>query len=292
VRRMELLGQGIQHSASPGMWNGIFASMSSDYIYGLRDVAADRLAGALDDLRSGRIAGYHVTMPYKNWAFEAADHREADVQRSGVSNCLTIEDGVVSGANTDVAAARILLQELPALPQRVLVLGAGATGTSLGLASSEVADEVFVANRSAERSQLMAERDWPRRVTVVDWKDREDCVADVDLVVNATSCGLTTSESPLRAWTAGPASALYDLVYQPQLTALQLQAAAAGAAIVDGLAHLQAHAEATIPRLGLPTPAAGSLREVMAEVAGRRPLRWDRVDVGESAGAQAHPSIV
>jgi shikimate dehydrogenase len=285
VRRMELLGQGIQHSASPGMWNRIFASMSSDYTYGLRDVAADRLGAALDDLRSGKTAGYHITMPYKNWAFEAADHREDDVQRSGVSNCLTLEDGVVSGANTDVAAARILLQELPALPRRVLVVGAGATGTSLALACSEVAKKVFVTNRSAERSQLMAERDWPHRVTVVDWEDREDCAAAVELVVNATSCGLTTSESPLRAWTSGSGSALYDLVYRPQPTALQLQAAEAGAAIVDGLAHLQAHAEATIPRLGLPAPAEGSLREVMAEVAGRYPLRWDRPTVDESAQA-------
>jgi shikimate dehydrogenase len=279
VRRMELLGQGIQHSASPGMWNRIFASMSSDYTYGLRDVAADRLAEALDDLRSGRIAGYHVTMPYKNWAFEAADQREDDVQRSGVSNCLTLEDGVVSGANTDVAAARILLKELPAPPKRVLVVGAGATGTSLALASSEVAEEVFVANRSTERSRQMAERDWPRRVTVIDWLAREDCAAGVELVVNATSCGLTTRESPLRAWTAGSVAALYDLVYRPQPTALQLQAAEAGASIVDGLAHLQAHAEATIPRLGLPAPPEGSLREVMAEVAGRYPLRWDRLAV-------------
>jgi shikimate dehydrogenase len=267
VKRLELLGQGIQHSASPGMWNQIFAAMSSSYTYGLRDVGADALSRAVDDLRSGTVEGYHVTMPFKNWAFEISELREPDVRRTGVANCLTMENGLISATNTDVAAARILLQELPAPPDRVLVIGAGATGTSLALACSEVAREVFVTNRTPRRAEQMAEYQRPNPIHVVEWQEREACASGVDLIVNATSCGLTTSDSPLRCWTAAGA-VLYDLVYRPKPTALQIQAAKAAAPIVDGLAHLQAHAEASIPRLGLTMPT-GEVPDESDEPGGR-----------------------
>lgn len=276
MRRLELLGQGIQHSASPGMWNRIFAATASDATYGLRDIGSDGLMPALDDLRSGAVAGYQVTMPFKQWAYEVAERRSPDVRRSRVANGLAVEDGRVVALNTDVSAARLLLGELPERPKRVLVLGAGATGTSLALASSEVAGEVFVANRSPERSRWMAGLDWPHRVQAVAWEDRETCAADVDVIVNATSCGLTTNASPLRSWTAGDV-ALYDLIYRPEPTELQRQAADADAVIVDGLAHLQAHAEVTIPQLGLPVLAVGELRDIMAAALGRHPLRWERL---------------
>jgi shikimate dehydrogenase len=264
------------------MWNQIFAAMSSSYTYGLRDVDTDALSAAVDDLRSGTVAGYHVTMPFKNWAFEVSELREPDVRRTGVANCLTMENGLISATNTDVAAARILLQELPAPPDRVLVIGAGATGTSLALACSEVAREVFVTNRTPRRAEQMAEYQRPNPIHVVEWQEREACASSVDLIVNATSCGLTTSDSPLRCWTAAGA-VLYDLVYRPKPTALQIQAAKAAAPIVDGLAHLQAHAEASIPRLGLTMPTGEVLTRVMSQVGGRAPLRWDRLTTVEPA---------
>jgi shikimate dehydrogenase len=276
MRRMELVGRGIGHSASPGMWNRIFDEVSAEVTYGLRDVDEAELPAAVDDLRTGVVDTFHVTMPYKEWAFGVSGTYGEDVRATGVANGLTMRDSVIEGVNTDVAAARLLLAEAPRRVRRALVLGAGATGASLLLAVTEIAEDVYLTNRTPERSSRLAGRAWPHQVTAVPWHEREKCAREVDLVVNTTPCGLTTPDSPLRTWTAGPDALLYDLIYQRELTPLQVQAAAAGVRTVDGLSHLQAHAEATLSRLGIAPPPVGTLRQIMTDVGARPPLRWDR----------------
>lgn len=278
MKRIELVGRGIQHSASPGMWRRIFEATSSPFTYGLRDVERHELPSVLADLRAGRLARIDVTMPYKTWAFHVADTQEPDVRLTGVVNGLTLRDGRLEGINTDLSAARALLADAPLPVRTALVLGAGATASSLLMATSEVATHVYVANRTLERSQPLVERPWPGAVSTVPWEDREDCARTVDLVVNTTPCGLTTPASPLRAWTPGSDALLYDLIYRPTATQLQMQAAAAGARMVDGLTHLLAHAKVTMSRLAMATPDDDTLRKIMGAVAGRPPLHWERLD--------------
>lgn len=273
---MELVGRGIQHSASPGMWHALFAELGDDTTYGLRDVEESALPVALDALRAGLVDTFHVTMPYKEWAFGVAQHYGDDVRTTGVANGLTMRDGLVHGVNTDVAAARLLLAEAPRPIRSALVLGAGATGASLLLAVTEVAGTVHLTNRTPERAERLAARGWPRPVAVVPWDQRHRCADEVDLVVNTTPCGLTTSDSPLPRWAPRPDALLYDLIYRGEPTALQQQAAAAGVRQVDGLSHLQAHAEATLSRHGLTPLAPQTLRRIMTDVGARPPLRWDR----------------
>lgn len=277
MKRIELVGQGIQHSASPGMWRRIFEATSSPFTYGLRDVDRGELPSVLADLRSGRLARVDVTMPYKTWAFDAAETHEPDAAVTGVANGLAVRDGLLVGMNTDAAAARALLADAPVPVRTALVLGAGATASSLLLATSEVAEHVYVANRTLERSAVLVERSWPGAVSALPWEDREECAHGVDLLVNTTPCGLTTPASPLRTWAPAPEALLYDLIYQPTATAMQLQAAAAGVRMVDGLTHLLAHAKVTMPWLGVTPPAEDRLRQIMAAVAGRPPLQWERL---------------
>lgn len=281
MRRMELVGRGIAHSASPGMWGRIFGEVSEDVTYGLRDVEETDLPAAIDDLRTGVVDSFHVTMPYKEWAFGVSETYGDDVRITGVANGLNVRDGVIEGVNTDVASARLLLSLAPRRVRSALVLGAGATGASLLLAVTEVAADVYLTNRTPARASRLAGGTWPRPVTVIPWEEREECAREVDLVVNTTPCGLTTSDSPLREWTSGPDALLYDLIYRREPTPLQVQAAAAGVRTVDGLGHLQAHAEATLSRLGISPPTAATLRQIMTDVGGRPPMRWNRLHTVE-----------
>jgi shikimate dehydrogenase len=221
-------------------------------------------------------------MPYKGWAFRVSESYGDDVRATGVANGLSMRDGVIEGVNTDVAAARLLLAEAPRRVRRALVLGAGATGASLLQAVTEVAEVVHLTNRTPERGDRLAARPWASPVTVVPWREREQCAREVDLVVNTTPCGLTTSDSPLRTWTSGPDALLYDLIYRREPTPLQVQAAAAGVRTVDGLSHLQAHAEATLSRSGISPPPAAKLRQIMTDVGSRPPLRWHRLHTVEA----------
>lgn len=278
MQRIELVGHDIQHSASPGMWRRIFDATSTASTYALRDVERHELPAVLADLREGRLSRVDVTMPYKPWAFAVADTHTADTRMTGVANGLALRDGLLEAVNSDVAAARALLEVAPVPVRTALVLGAGATASSLVLATSEVASNVFVANRTLERGRELAARDWPTAVSAVPWDAREECARGVDLVVNTTPCGLVTELSPLREWTSGSHALLYDLIYGAAPTQLQRQAAAAGARMVDGLTHLLAHARVTLRRLGSASPPDDVLRTIMFEVAGRSPLQWEVLD--------------
>lgn len=277
TRHLELLGAGISHSVSPALWREVFAATGADFDYCLRDVPEEGLSTALDALCSGAVHLYNITMPYKAWAYEVAEIRSPEVTASFVANTFWMEAGRIASANTDVLAAQLLLGELPERCDSALVLGAGSTGRSLVTAALSHAAKVFVTNRSAQRLARLVER-IPQAIPVP-WEDRQDVAAEVDLVVNTTPSGLVNDSSPLRdLHPRGQARTryFYDLIYRADLTPVQRQAAEAGMRIVDGLAHLEAHARAMIPMIGL-SMSPETLRARVIAATGRAPRKWDRV---------------
>ncbi|TFB77307.1 hypothetical protein E3O06_00700 [Cryobacterium glaciale] len=279
---MVLLGRGIRHSLSPRMWEGIFAELSLSGSYALRDVDKTALDAAIADLRAGRVTHFHVTMPYKRWAFGVADtYDDSTVGVTQVANSLSLKGDQIMGSNTDVKAARILFSELPAPPQRVLVIGAGATAASLVCAANEVASTVLITNRTDDRSRALADRDWSVRTVPVLWSDRERHAAGADLIINTAPFGLTVDATPLARWPEG--ALLYDLIYSPELTPLQRLASRAGVRAVDGLAHLQAHAEATLAARTIAAPTIERMTAIVTTAAGRAPTRWGLLNGGQKS---------
>ncbi len=277
VRRLELLGEGLSHSLSPSLWREIFAATGADFEYGLRDIPKDGLTTALSALRGGAVHLFNVTMPYKAWACDVAEIKSPEVADSRVANTLWMDGERIASVNTDVLAARLLLGELPEPCDSALVLGAGSTGRSLATAARAHAAKVFATNRSTDRLAELV-RDLPG-VIAVPWEDRQDAAAQADLVINTTPSGLRDDSSPLRdLQSRGPARTryFYDLIYSNSLTPLQRQAAAAGMRMVDGLAHLEAHARTMIPMLGL-SMSRETLRLKVEAAAGRAPRTWDPV---------------
>jgi shikimate dehydrogenase len=275
--RLYLLGRGIQHSQSPGMWNGVFRRLGLDWHYGLLDVGEDGLADALGHLRDPKVLGYNVTMPYKGWAYTHAAVRSRDAQRAEGCNWLRLLDGRLAGDNTDVQGARMLLAAIPHI-DRVLLLGAGGTAAALLTALEGRADRVVVAGRTHRRAVELAARAsaWlgPDAVTAVDWERRMTEAPRASLLVNTTPVGARDDRSPLADMRPREDARVYDAVYRAGPTPLQLQAARWGLPLADGLAHLEAQAVALLPLLGLPTEHAELVRSSLAAASGREPHRW------------------
>jgi hypothetical protein len=161
-------------------------------------------------------------------------------------------------------------------PAKVLILGAGATASSLTLAALDFSDHVSVTNRNDARTDELIKRDWPKKVHKVLWEDRETAAKEVGLIVNTTSVGLVNDDSPLRYWPENSSADLYDLIYRPKLTMIQEQAKASSGVVVDGLSHLQGHIEATMNVLGISLADPRALHNIMSDIAGRPPLRWEK----------------
>jgi shikimate dehydrogenase len=275
VKRLYLLGRGIQHSMSPPMWNGVFQRLGVDARYGLIDIDTDGLPGALKTLHEPDVLGFNVTMPYKAWAAEQATERSPDVERAGVCNWLGAQDARVSAANTDVAGARAMLAAIPP-PESVLLLGAGGTAAAILVALEGRANLVLVANRTLERGAALVKRAsaWLPGVRAIEWDERVQESGRAELIVNTTPIGMRDDQSPLEEVRPREDARIYDVVYRSRPTRLQRQARAWGLPLTDGLAHLEAQAVALIPHFGLDWKDASLVRDSLRRAAGQQPHLW------------------
>jgi shikimate dehydrogenase len=279
VNRFALLGRGIQKSLSPALWNGVFARLGVDAEYGLRDVDVDGLDAVLKELHDPDVVGVNVTLPYKAWAAAQAAVRTPGVTRARVANWLSVRDGRVAAANTDIDGARQLLSEIPRSEQ-VLLLGAGGTAAAVLVALEGHAGRVVIANRTHRRAVALARRAsaWLPAVTVVPWPERITEALRVDLIVNATPLGMRDELSPLSELRPSDHARIYDLVYRARPTPLHRQASRWALPLADGLAHLEAQAVALLPHFGLSSGDADVVRACLREVVGHEPNRWQVPD--------------
>ncbi|MDO8186513.1 hypothetical protein Q5424_24155 [Conexibacter sp. JD483] len=273
-----LLGNPTGHSPAPRMWNGLFARAGVEWRYAAHDVRPGELGFWVDVLRCGTLSGAHVTMPLKAQAADAADVRDADVERAGVANWLALEHDELTARNLDVAAARALIGERRF--EQALVLGAGGAARGLLTALAGACDAVAIVSDDAEGAAALARQanGWFAAAAARPWQQLGALAARSDLIVNATPLGMAGRDepSPLAAAELRPGARLYDLVYRPDGSATPLQAAAleAGAEVVDGLAHFEAQAVASLPHVGLAPALAGDVTPAVARLAGRAGRRW------------------
>ena len=205
-----LLGHPVAHSLSPRMQNAAFAARALDWQYVALDVAPDRLEDAVRGLAALGFAGANVTTPYKVTVAELLEAALPSV------NTLVVSEDDIEAHSTDTAILDGLVAD------RVAILGDG--GAARAFAHALPHAQVF------SRSGM-----WPADV------------ADVDLVINATS-----ERADVLA-TLEPGQTLIDLPYPETATARA--ARTRGARVVDGFEVLVAQGAASFELwTGVPAP--------------------------------------
>lgn len=235
--RAGVVGHPIAHSLSPAIHTAALRAAGIDGAYEAFDVTAEAFGAFIARCRSEGVRGLNVTVPHKTAAFESAERRSAEAQATGAVNALVFDDAAV-GHNTDVVGVRRALDDLGVdVPgSRALVLGAGGAGRAAAWVLGRGGATVEIANRTRSRAEAT---EWP----VVDWDDVPVALGRADLLVNATSVGLGTDESPvdadmLRAAAAARLKTVLDVVYGPGETELVRLSRAAGLRAADGLSML------------------------------------------------------
>ena len=238
-----VLGNPIKHSKSPAI-HAIFAQQCSQQMqYRAVRVDLDGFVPAANHFFEAGGAGLNVTVPFKREAFEYA-HRLSDrAMRAGAVNTLTrVADGTIEGDNTDgIGLVRDMIANLGWAVQglRVLVLGAG--GAARGVLEPLLRErprELLIVNRTPERAlQLVAE--------FSDIVPLEGGGYDLiggrqfDLIINATSAGLSGEMPELPSSLLTERSCCYDMVYGSEPTPFMRWAAHHAAwAVADGLGML------------------------------------------------------
>jgi shikimate dehydrogenase len=288
TKRVVLIGHPVAHSLSGAMQQAAFDSLGIDASYELWDRTPIELAEAVAELRGDAFLGANITIPHKERAVPMVDRLTDDAHVTGAVNTLTREGKRLIGHNTDVPGFKVALDRLVGkqkMPRNAVVLGAGggARAVVYGLIT-EGFQRVVVFNRHLHRSEGMVKHFGRSaahmELRAMPWHDSiiEAELAKTRVLINATSIGLTSDQSPI------PADALHgdllvlDLIYAQ--TRLLRDAAAAGAIVADGeLMLLHQGAAAFTLWTGQPAPLelmqaklaearAGGLRSTEGEPAG------------------------
>jgi 3-dehydroquinate dehydratase/shikimate dehydrogenase len=260
-------GSPIAHSASPAMHNAALAACGIDATYlALETTDADEL---LIVARALGVAGLSVTAPLKTGVFARASRTDELSQRVGASNTLRFDHGDWEARNFDVAGflAPLLRREVPLADARAVVLGAGGAARTAVWALLAEGARVEVAARRIDRAAALAEE---FGVAAVNWPPRPGW----DLLVNTTPVGTwpAVEESPIdRADVQG--DCVYDLIYNPEETALLTWAKEGGARTIGGLEMLVAQAARQFTwwtgREAPLTTIEAAVRRFVAHVTGR-----------------------
>jgi shikimate dehydrogenase len=274
TRLAAVIGSPVRHSLSPAVHNAAFAAAGVDWRFVALEVAPGDGARAVHAMRTLGIGGYAVTTPHKADVAAAVD--EVDTAAAALRSVNTVvlrEDGSTYGASTDGPGFvdSLTASGVTVAGARVVVLGAGAAARAIvdALVRTGAAD-IAVVNRSPEPAEAIAQTAGVVRVGAV------GDVREADVLVNATSVGMGSGESPLDPTLLHDRLAVADLVYHPLETALLRAAAAAGARTVDGLGMLvhQAIRQQQLWTGRSPEPAA--LRAAAEAELATRPTHLDR----------------
>ena len=290
TRYCAVYGHPIKHSASPAMQNAGMAALGLNWRYLACDVHPDDLRVAIAGAKAMKFVGLNLTVPHKLLAFDMVDVLDESAKTWGAVNTIRFEGRDKSGAwlpldhfsdtppekirtqgfNTDAEAIVQSLREdlgLELRQARVLLLGLGGVGrvAALKLASENVA-ELFLINRTRSKAASIAveiRRRHPQVKVHLDYPRGE-----VDLAINATSLGLSSSE-PLpvdeKQFSLRQARAVYDTIYRPAETPLLRAAQAAGGRTANGLGMLLYQGAKSLEIWsGQPAPVA-SMRAALEE---------------------------
>jgi shikimate dehydrogenase len=234
-----IIGFPVSQSLSPAMHNAVFRQRKLDWSYAAIEVQEDALSGVLQTLGSKGLLALSVTMPHKERIFEflynsSNDLGEVDeTARAARSvNTIAVSGGRLIGSNTDGDGCCNAIEQagVGIAGSRVVVVGAGGTARAIvATLARRGASDVAVINRTESRAQDVVASTNVGRV------GKAEDLADATILINATSVGMGTQETPVDTTRLHSALVVLDAVYHPLETTLLRDAKRAGAKTVDGL---------------------------------------------------------
>jgi shikimate dehydrogenase len=234
-----IIGFPVSQSLSPAMHNAVFRQRKLDWSYAAIEVQEHALSGVLQTLGSKGLLALSVTMPHKERIFEILNNSSNDLGEVDESaraarsvNTIAVSGGRLIGSNTDGDGCCNAIEQagVGIAGSRVVVVGAGGTARAIvATLARRGASDVAVINRTESRAQDVVASTNVGRV------GKAEDLADATILINATSVGMGTQETPVDATRLHSALVVLDAVYHPLETTLLRDAKRAGAKTVDGL---------------------------------------------------------
>lgn len=249
TRLFGLIGSPVGHSGSPAMYNYSFAHNGLDNAYLAFDVPLDKVEDAVAAIRTLNFGGFNITMPDKAEVCKYLDDISPAAKLIGACNTVVIEDGKLTGHNTDgIGFVRNLHEHgIEVKGKKIVLLGAGGAATAIAAQTSldgaakltmfNIKDEFYAKGEAIIERLHEAVPSCESSITdLADTEALTAAIADCDILVNATKVGMKPldDQSLIDPAVFRPDLVVADTVYNPKETLLIRQAAEAGCAAAIG----------------------------------------------------------
>ena len=246
VDKYAVLGNPIAHSKSPVIHEAFARQTQQNMSYERILAPLDGFAATVQDLIAKGYKGVNVTVPFKFEAYTLADEPSIRASSAGAANTLIFDGQHITADNTDGAGlVRDIEQNLQFTlsGKRLLLLGAG--GAAEGVLQPILAANpavLVIANRTLDKALAMADKAvaskaCPPLTKVTGCEFTNLLGQQFDVIINATSTGLTDTALPIPDSIFAKGCLAYDMMYGRE-TPFMAQARANGALVADGLGML------------------------------------------------------
>ena len=208
-------GNPIAQSKSP-LIHRLFAKQTQqtmEYVAKLGDL--EDFEQQLQAFFAAGAQGCNITAPFKERAYALADEHSERAKLAEACNTLKkLSNGKLYADNTDGIGLVTDLQRLGWIQpqQRILILGAGGATKGVLLPLLEAQQQIVLANRTLEKAQQLADKFKPYGTIEAVAMDTIPAQT-YDLVINATSAGLSGYTASVDTEILRLGSAFYDMQY-------------------------------------------------------------------------------
>ena len=248
-----LFGFPVSHSLSPVIHNAALADLTTRdaqfgaWCYAKFEIAPEQLGAALRLAHAKGFRGLNITIPHKEAILAHVETADDFTRAARAGNTLTRTPTGWSASNTDGGGMTDALRAELGLELRgrdAILLGAGGASRAAALQClREGVRSLWIGNRSRERlDALLADLTPLAGATPLRGflfaAPPDDLPRDA-VVINATSAGLVKdAAAPVDLRKLPRPAAVYEMSYNPPVTALLRDAAALGVPHVNGLGML------------------------------------------------------
>jgi shikimate dehydrogenase len=183
------------------------------------------------------LQGLAVTIPHKQAVMQYLHHISKEAKEIGAVNCISINNNITTGYNTDVVGFEQSLKPLlEAQHTHALVLGTGGASKAVQYVLKKLHIPFVLVSRTKNQAE-----------NIVCYEDvNEELIEQHELIINTTPLGMTPNEEGLPSIPYNfltPKHLLYDLVYKPAKTQFLQKGAEQGCTIKNGFEMLILQAE-------------------------------------------------
>jgi len=238
MKKLGLIGYPLSHSFSAKYFNNKFIEEGiKDYEY--KTYPLESIASLQDLLKAEpELIGLNVTIPYKEAVIKLLDELDDRAAKIGAVNVIKINQGRLKGFNTDYLGFKKSLHSL--IPnnfnEKALIMGTGGASKAVRLVLENLGIAYQHLSRSAEKG-----------ITYEAFQKNPDQLKAFKLLINCTPLGTYPNieqkpNLPYEQLTSE--HYLFDLVYNPKITAFLQSGLDQGAKVINGYDMLVGQAEA------------------------------------------------